>query len=616
MWSDLRGSLSSDGTPSHIVLLGRAARGRPGRTRGWAARRSRRPRRPPGWPRGSPAWPRYVYPPVASGAPKGAVPVGSRGRRHATRRRRRAEPNTRTGAQGRTVNGGRRSRPSTSTETDERPTDGPRPTAGAPEARTGDAAGYHVEILLICFASLLLEISYTRVISFKLFYYYTYLVIGLALLGIGCGSVLMAVSRRLKRATTDTILMFGCLFGAVSVIARLPRRGPPRRSPRWRSGTTARRDSFANLAALRRHLPGPVRVVRGGRRDGRRRCSAARPRASASCTSPTCSAPAWPASSWCASSPPSARPGRSPWPAPSWPASACTWRSAPASQARAPVGGVLTVGPGGRASWSPACCPTSGADDDKADARAAPSSRSGARSSASTPPTLRPTRPCCSTTTACSARSSSRGTATSTASTATSTSTRIPARFPFDVLGEPPDNVMIIGAAGGHEILASLYFDADNIDAIELNPLTYELVTDDYADYAGHLAEQPGVNYVNGDGRSFLARSDDEYDLIWYPAPDSYSATNAATAGAFVLSESYLYTTETIEESLDHLDRRRHHRHPVRRDRLRRQAEPHDPLRRHRPRRRSRTRASTTRPATCSWPPRPAAAAPCCRPCW
>ena len=77
--------------------------------------------------------------------------------------------------------------------------------------------GYHVEILLIAFASLLLEVAYTRVISFKLFYYYTYLVIGLALLGIGSGGVLMAVSGRLKRARTDSILMFGSLFGAISV---------------------------------------------------------------------------------------------------------------------------------------------------------------------------------------------------------------------------------------------------------------------------------------------------------------------------------------------------------------------------------------------------------------
>jgi hypothetical protein len=128
-----------------------------------------------------------------------------------------------------------------------------------------------------------------------------------------------------------------------------------------------------------------------------------------------------------------------------------------------------------------------------------------------------------------------------------------PRSFPFAVLGESPERVMIIGAAGGNEVLASLYYDTEQIDAIELNPVTYSLVTDEFADYAGHLADDPHVNYENGDGRSFLARSDETYDLVWFPAPDSYSATNAASSGAFVLSESYLYTEETVTESLDHL---------------------------------------------------------------
>src|SRR6187399_585646 len=75
--------------------------------------------------------------------------------------------------------------------------------------------GYHLEIFMISFAALLLEIAYTRVISFKLFYYYTYLVIGLALLGIGAGGVLVAVSKRLQRAGTESILMLGSLFGAI-----------------------------------------------------------------------------------------------------------------------------------------------------------------------------------------------------------------------------------------------------------------------------------------------------------------------------------------------------------------------------------------------------------------
>ncbi len=96
--------------------------------------------------------------------------------------------------------------------------DGAAPDAGdaaVPEGTPGRERGYHLEIFLICFASLLLEISYTRIVSFKLFYYYTYLVIGLALLGIGCGSVIMSISARLRRAKTDTIMMVGCLLGAV-----------------------------------------------------------------------------------------------------------------------------------------------------------------------------------------------------------------------------------------------------------------------------------------------------------------------------------------------------------------------------------------------------------------
>ena len=47
---------------------------------------------------------------------------------------------------------------------------------------------------VIGFVTLTLEIAYTRVISFKLFYYYTYFVIGLALLGLGAASAVTALS--------------------------------------------------------------------------------------------------------------------------------------------------------------------------------------------------------------------------------------------------------------------------------------------------------------------------------------------------------------------------------------------------------------------------------------
>jgi hypothetical protein len=130
---------------------------------------------------------------------------------------------------------------------------------------------------------------------------------------------------------------------------------------------------------------------------------------------------------------------------------------------------------------------------------------------------------------------------------------RDPRALPFRTLGEPPGKELIIGSAAGNEILGSMSFGARNIDAVELNPVTVSLLTDHFAEYSGHLDEQPGVDIHTGDGRNFIARSNDDYDLIWYVAPDSYAVSNAASSGAFVLSESYLYTSEMIEDSLKRL---------------------------------------------------------------
>jgi spermidine synthase len=124
--------------------------------------------------------------------------------------------------------------------------------------------------------------------------------------------------------------------------------------------------------------------------------------------------------------------------------------------------------------------------------------------------------------------------------------------IPFRVLAPRP-RVAIIGAAGGNEILASLHFDAAHVTAVELNPVTVSLVREHFKDHIGRVAEDPRVTLLNAEGRSFFMRTPERFDLVWFVAPDSYAAMNAATSGAFVLSESYLYTAEMLEESLRHL---------------------------------------------------------------
>src|SRR6058998_1619287 len=56
------------------------------------------------------------------------------------------------------------------------------------------------ELFLLSLAVILLEVSYTRVFSFKLVYYFTYLIIGIALLGLGAAGVLVMLLGRSERA--------------------------------------------------------------------------------------------------------------------------------------------------------------------------------------------------------------------------------------------------------------------------------------------------------------------------------------------------------------------------------------------------------------------------------
>jgi hypothetical protein len=75
---------------------------------------------------------------------------------------------------------------------------------------------FYLEIFLISFAALLLEISYTRVFSFKISSYYTYLILGLALLGIGAGAVFVALSARLRSLSPGRLLPVIALLGSAA----------------------------------------------------------------------------------------------------------------------------------------------------------------------------------------------------------------------------------------------------------------------------------------------------------------------------------------------------------------------------------------------------------------
>jgi len=406
--------------------------------------------------------------------------------------------------------------------------------------------GYSLEILLVSFAGLLLEISYTRIVSFKLFYYYTYLVIGLALLGIGTGGVLVTISKRIHRASTDAVLTWSFLLGAASVLVGyvIVALTSIDTLAIWDYGTL---DSFENVARLvviclvlfaTFIAVGVVVATLFGRHSERigRLYFADLLGAGIACAI-VVSLLGWigpPATIMLAGLVMAVvglrlalreRP-----------------KLAPVAAGLSVVCLVAVVAPSLLPRQREDATKVELTDDNTIFSAWSPIFRVDVAQGG---PGVRVLY-----------HDGLHGSGIYRFNGDVESLDRFeedPRRLPFDTAGKPPKNVLIIGAAGGNEILASLHFDAGHVDAVELNPVTYDLVTDGMADYAGHIADHPKVNYVKGDGRSYLARSDDTYDLIWYPAPDSYSAANNATAGAFVLSESYLYTSETIKDSLEHL---------------------------------------------------------------
>jgi len=75
-------------------------------------------------------------------------------------------------------------------------------------------------------------------------------------------------------------------------------------------------------------------------------------------------------------------------------------------------------------------------------------------------------------------------------------------------------NVLILGSGSGREVLEALDFGAQSITAVEINPIITDVVTRRMRAHWGGLFEQPGVMLVTDEGRNFLRRSKEKYDVI------------------------------------------------------------------------------------------------------
>jgi hypothetical protein len=115
------------------------------------------------------------------------------------------------------------------------------------------------------------------------------------------------------------------------------------------------------------------------------------------------------------------------------------------------------------------------------------------------------------------------------------------------VAQKPPGDVLIVGAGTGSDVAIALHEEASSVTAVEIDPRLIDIGRDLHPD---HPYDDPRVTLVNDDGRAFLERTDEKFDLILFALPDSLTLVNG---GGGVRLESYLFTQEAIDSARSRL---------------------------------------------------------------
>ncbi len=113
---------------------------------------------------------------------------------------------------------------------------------------------------------------------------------------------------------------------------------------------------------------------------------------------------------------------------------------------------------------------------------------------------------------------------------------------PYEVSNLP--DVLIIEPKGGLQVLMAEYYGSKNIIKVESNPLLIKIIRDEFKEFSHGIYN---TNTLPGLGRTWLRSNDKKFDIIDIPL------TAATPSGLFGISEDYSFTVEAFKEYLNHL---------------------------------------------------------------
>lgn len=109
--------------------------------------------------------------------------------------------------------------------------------------------------------------------------------------------------------------------------------------------------------------------------------------------------------------------------------------------------------------------------------------------------------------------------------------------------------VCVIGVGGGKDVQTAISFGSRQITGIDINPVFIDLLQHRFAVFTG-IANHPEVSLKVDEARSYLSHTKNRYDIIQMSLVDTWAATGA---GAFSLSENNLYTVEAWKTFINRL---------------------------------------------------------------
>jgi len=115
----------------------------------------------------------------------------------------------------------------------------------------------------------------------------------------------------------------------------------------------------------------------------------------------------------------------------------------------------------------------------------------------------------------------------------------------------PGAKTLVIGPGGGWDVARALASGSHDVTGVEINPIIgTEIMRKRYPRLSQGLYLRPDVHIHIEDGRAFIRGSSEKYQVIQATLVDTWAST---AAGAFALSENNLYTTQAFRDYLLHL---------------------------------------------------------------